>query len=57
MEFHENRHSNPFIGFVLVARWLKRWWELRRTRRILSAMNDEQLRDLGLSREDVSHWR
>ncbi len=57
MEFHENRHSRPFIGFVLVARWLKRWWERHRTRRILSTMSDAQLRDLGLSRDDVRHWR
>ncbi len=57
MEFHENRHTNPFIGFVLVARWLKRWWERHRTRQILGAMSDERLRDLGLDREDVRRWR
>lgn len=26
MEFHENRARQPFIGFVLLVRFIKKWW-------------------------------
>ncbi|HDZ1727179.1 TPA: DUF1127 domain-containing protein, partial [Klebsiella pneumoniae] len=25
MEFHENRARQPFIGFVLLVRFIKKW--------------------------------
>ncbi|EIV2469591.1 DUF1127 domain-containing protein, partial [Klebsiella pneumoniae] len=26
MEFHENRARQPFIGFELLVRFIKKWW-------------------------------
>lgn len=53
MEFFENRPKHPFIGFVLLWRKLQavrlRW----QTRKILLALSDEQLKDLGLRREEI----
>ncbi len=53
MEFHENRARQPFIGFVLVGRFIKKQIILWRTRRVLQAMSDEQLKDVGLRRDEV----
>ncbi|MEX3021419.1 DUF1127 domain-containing protein [Kluyvera sp. STS39-E] len=53
MEFHENRARQPFIGFILLWRFLKKWWVLQKTRRILQRMSDEQLKDVGLRRDEV----
>lgn len=53
MEFYENRSKRPFIAFVWVAKTLRNWYRINRTRRILSQMSDEQLKDVGLSRYDV----
>ena len=33
MEFHENRARQPFIGFVLLVRFVKKWWLQEQTRR------------------------
>ncbi|MFV0264963.1 MAG: DUF1127 domain-containing protein [Kluyvera sp.] len=54
MEFHENRAKQPFIGFVLVWRFVKSWWRVQQTRRVLQRMSDEQLRDVGLRRDQVN---
>lgn len=53
MEFHENRSKRPFIAFVWMWKMVKNWYRVNRTRRILSRMSDEQLKDVGLSRFDV----
>lgn len=53
MEFHENRARQPFIGFVLVGLFIKKQVILWRTRRVLQAMSDEQLKDVGLRRDEV----
>ncbi|HFZ8994898.1 TPA: DUF1127 domain-containing protein [Citrobacter freundii] len=53
MEFHENRVRQPFIGFVLVWRFVKKWREVQQTRRILRRMSDAQLKDIGLSRDQL----
>ena len=45
MEFHENRARQPFIGFVLLARFVKKWWLQEQTRRALQKMSDEQLKE------------
>ncbi|HDU3036819.1 TPA: DUF1127 domain-containing protein, partial [Klebsiella pneumoniae subsp. pneumoniae] len=50
MEFHENRARQPFIGFVLLVRFIKKWWLQEQTRRVLQRMSDEQLKDIGLRR-------
>ena len=53
MEFNENRSKRPFIVFVWIGKTLRNWYRIHRTRRILSKMSDEQLKDVGLSRYDV----
>ena len=49
MEFYENRSKRPFIAFVWVAKTLRNWYRINRTRRILSQMSDEQLREAGVA--------
>ena len=53
MEFYENRSKRPFIAFIWIGKTIKHWYRVNRTRRILSRMSDEQLKDVGLSRYDV----
>ncbi len=53
MEFHENRARQPFIGFILLWRFMKKGWQIYQTRRILQRMSDEQLKDVGLRRDEV----
>ncbi|MBE3512324.1 DUF1127 domain-containing protein [Enterobacter cloacae complex sp. I2] len=53
MEFYENRLKRPFVVFVWIGKAIRNWYRINRTRRILSQMSDEQLRDVGLSRHDV----
>lgn len=53
MEFHENRAKQPFIGFVLVGRFVKSWWRVQQTHRVLQRMSDEQLKDVGLRRDQL----
>ncbi|MFO3904303.1 DUF1127 domain-containing protein [Enterobacter hormaechei] len=53
MEFYENRAKRPFAVFIWMGRAVKKWYRINRTRRILSQMSDEQLKDVGLSRCDV----
>ncbi|HHG8771307.1 TPA: DUF1127 domain-containing protein [Raoultella planticola] len=54
MEFHENRARQPFIGFVLLIRAIKKWWLREQTRRLLQRMSDEQLKDVGLRRDQIN---
>lgn len=53
MEFYENRSKRPYIVFVWIAKTTRNWYRINRTRRILSRMSDEQLKDVGLARNDV----
>jgi len=53
MEFFENRPNRPFFGFVLLWRKLQRLHERVKTRRLLRALSDEQLKDLGLRRSEL----
>ncbi len=55
MEFFENRPRRPFALFVHTWRWLVKRWERRRTRRILLRLDDAQLKDLGLRRDDLGY--
>ncbi|WP_330982154.1 MULTISPECIES: DUF1127 domain-containing protein [Enterobacterales] len=52
MEFYENRAKAPFQIFVLMGRWVKQSWRARQTRRVLDKLSDEQLKDIGLRRND-----
>lgn len=54
MEFHENRARQPFIGFVFLARAFKKWWLREQTRRTLQRMSDEELKDVGLRRDQIN---
>ncbi|MCB3347405.1 DUF1127 domain-containing protein [Klebsiella pneumoniae] len=54
MEFHENRARQPFIGFVLLVRFIKKWWLQEQTRWVLQQMSDEQLKDIGLRRDQIN---
>lgn len=53
MEFFENRSNRPFAGFVLLWRKLQHLRERWQTRRVLQALSDEQLKDLGLRRDEL----
>jgi uncharacterized protein YjiS (DUF1127 family) len=58
MEFDQNRAAKPFDVTLLdifrsAGRMVKNWQARRQTRRILSHLSDNQLRDIGLTREDV----
>ncbi|MEL2242110.1 DUF1127 domain-containing protein [Leclercia adecarboxylata] len=53
MEFNENRARRPFAIFILTGRIFARWYRINRTRRILSKLSDEHLKDIGLSRHDL----
>ena len=53
MEFYENRSKRPYIVFVWIAKTTRNWYRINPTRLILSRMSDEQLKDVGLSRNDV----
>lgn len=53
MEFHENRARQPFIGFVLLVRFIK-MVASGQTRRVLQQMSDEQLKDIGLRRDQIN---
>ncbi|MBL5883671.1 DUF1127 domain-containing protein [Lelliottia aquatilis] len=55
MEFNENRPFRPFIGFVLVWQAFVKWRRREQTRRLLQGMSDEQLRDVGLTRNDAGN--
>ena len=53
MEFYENRSKRPFVAFVWIGKTICNWYRINRTRRILRQMSDAQLKDVGLSRNDV----
>ncbi|WP_409311462.1 DUF1127 domain-containing protein [Pectobacterium sp. B1J-3] len=59
MEFHENQSQKPFrqspfwLMLILPYRLWKAWRLRRHTRHILRKMNDEQLKDIGLTRNDI----
>ncbi|MEH0886507.1 DUF1127 domain-containing protein [Enterobacter sp. UNJFSC 003] len=53
MEFYAHRSKRPFIAFVWIGKTICNWYRINRTRRILSQMSDEQLKDVGLSRNDI----
>ena len=35
---------------------VSRWFDRRRNRQVLAALNNHQLRDIGLTRADISNW-
>ncbi|WP_034911356.1 MULTISPECIES: DUF1127 domain-containing protein [Erwinia] len=63
MEFNENRSARPFeqSPFRLIYQFPWRAWKAWRlraqTRRTLKKLSPEQLRDIGLTREDVYRYK
>ncbi|HDS1153423.1 TPA: DUF1127 domain-containing protein [Pluralibacter gergoviae] len=53
MEYDVNRARRPFIFYILLGRWLRQQWRIWHTRRVLRRLSDEQLKDVGLRRDDV----
>lgn len=59
MEFEQNKAAQPFSWPLIKAIFLVPYhrWQARRlrscTRKILSRLNDAQLKDIGLTCEDV----
>lgn len=56
MEFYENRAKRPLFLFIWMGKLIARWYRINRTRKILSRLSDEHLRDIGLSRADVGRF-
>lgn len=58
MEFESNRRAKLFSA-ALIPGWRRfRDWHLRnQTRRILLHLNETQLKDIGLTAEDVRRYR
>ena len=50
---HEDRINRSLIWMTAAVDWLHRQMERRRSRRELAALNDAQLKDIGLSRGDT----
>lgn len=61
MEFEQNRAAKPFSWMLIRTFFIVpyRRWQARRlracTRKTLSRMNDSQLKDIGLTGEDIRH--
>jgi len=56
MEFNENRPRRPFSGLVMIYHYFRRKAINRQTVRKLRGLSPEQLKDIGLSKHDLSYW-
>ncbi|VEB94974.1 Uncharacterized conserved small protein [Cedecea lapagei] len=56
MGFEENHHRKPFYGLVMLYHYFRRSRQRRQTLRALRELSPEQLRDMGLTRDDLSRW-
>ncbi|MFW0766315.1 DUF1127 domain-containing protein [Trabulsiella odontotermitis] len=54
MEFYENRPRAPFLGLTLIGKAIAKWWRIHKTRRALDRLSEAQLKDIGISRHDIS---
>ncbi|MCT4703343.1 DUF1127 domain-containing protein [Enterobacteriaceae bacterium H20N1] len=57
MGFDENRSRKPFYGFVMVYQYFRQKWLQRQTARTLQRLSKEQLRDIGLTQDDLARWK
>jgi len=59
MEFNEIRAARPFAAspFHLIYRLWKAWYARKITKRILSRLSPAQLKDIGLTRQDVERYK
>lgn len=56
MEFNENKARRPVFSLGVIYRYFQRKAINRKTVRLLRELSPEQLRDIGLSKHDLSHW-
>lgn len=56
MGFEENHSRRPFYGLVMLYQYFRRSRQRRQTLRALRELSPEQLRDMGLTRDDLSRW-
>lgn len=56
MGFDENHHRRPFHGLVMLYQYFRRIRQRRQTVRALRELSPEQLRDMGLTKDDLSRW-
>jgi len=56
MQFEDNRARKPFYGFVMIYLYIKRRWQRRQALRELHRLSHEDLKDIGLTRYDLSRW-
>ncbi|HKN02671.1 MAG TPA: DUF1127 domain-containing protein [Buttiauxella sp.] len=54
MGFEENRPHKPFYGFVIIYHYFRQRWLQHQTARVLQGLSKEQLRDIGLTTDDLS---
>lgn len=54
MGFEENRARRPFYGFIMIYQYFRHKRLLRQTERTLQKLSKEQLRDIGLTPDDLS---
>ena len=57
MGFEENRPRRPFYGLVMIYQYFRQRRLLRQTERTLKRLSKEQLKDIGLTTDDISHWK
>ncbi|NIF33874.1 DUF1127 domain-containing protein [Enterobacter sp. Cy-643] len=56
MGFEENHSCRPFYGLVMLYQYFRRSRQRRRALRALRELSPNQLRDMGLTRDDLSRW-
>ncbi|WP_299998704.1 DUF1127 domain-containing protein [uncultured Cedecea sp.] len=56
MEFNENQARRPVFSLGAVYRYFRRKSLNRKTVRMLRELSPEQLKDIGLSKHDLSYW-
>jgi len=57
--FRQRRAPTPLAVALAVSpamlSWIRRWRERSRGRRLLAAMSERELQDIGISRGDIAH--
>ncbi len=57
MGYEENRPHKPFYGLVMIYQYFRQKWVQRQHARALQRLSKEQLRDIGLTQDDLSRWK
>lgn len=56
MEFNENQARRPVFSLKGLFQYFRRRSLNRQTARRLRELSPDQLKDIGLSKHDLSHW-